>query len=110
MLSEEQFARQLGVCAHLSGLEILPFKGVFENQAGVVQYAVDKGDTSVTFTDWEPKPKKAMQVIENVSVALLSCLLLSIVPVINPSKVMVITFEKLRILRKLYIIFVKNRV
>jgi len=51
-----------------------------------------------------------MQTTENISVALHSCLLLSIVPIINPSKVMVITFEKLKILIKHYIIFVKNRV
>lgn len=89
---------------------MLPFKGAFEYQAGVVQYTVDKDDTSVTFMDFDPKPKKAMQIIENVSVALLSRLLLSIDPTIDPPNAMVITFEKLRILRKLYIIFVKNRV
>lgn len=89
---------------------MLPFKGAFENQAGVVQYTVDKEDTSVTFMDFDPKPKKAMQIIENVSVALLSRLLLSIDPIIDPPNAMVITFEKLRILRKLCIIFVKNRV
>lgn len=87
---------------------MLPFKGAFEYQAGVVQYTVDKEDTSVTFMDFDPK--KAMQIIENVSVALLSRLLLSIDPIIDPPNAMVITFEKLRILRKLYIIFVKNTV
>lgn len=79
---------------------MLPFKGVFENQAAVAQYKVDKNDTSVTFIDFETKPKKAVQIIENISVALHSCLLLSIVPIINPSNVMVIMFEKLKILMK----------
>lgn len=61
---------------------------------------MDKDDTSVTFIEFETKPKKAMQIIENISAALHICVLLSIVPIINPSNVMVIMFEKLKILIK----------
>lgn len=89
--SDEQFPTQCCVCAHLSGLRDTAFQRVKNRK---------KKDTSVTFTDFETKPKKAMQIIENISVVLHSCLLLSIVPIINPSNVMVIMFEKLTILIK----------
>lgn len=87
------------VCAHLLGLEMLLLKRVFQNQAGIVQSKVDK-DTSVTFLDFEIESKKAMQMSENISVALHSCLFLAIVPIINPSNVIVIMFERLKILIK----------
>lgn len=61
---------------------------------------MDKEDTSVTSIGFEAKPKEAMQMIENISVVLHSCRLLSIIPIINPSNVVVMMFEKLKILIK----------
>lgn len=51
------------------------------------------GETSVTFIDFETKPK-AMQTIKNIYLAAHSCSLLSIVPMTKPTNVMVIMSEE----------------
>lgn len=53
-------------------------------------------ETSVTFMDFETKPKKAMQTIKNISLAAL----LLIVPMAKPPNVMVIMSEELQVQMK----------
>lgn len=57
-------------------------------------------ETSVTFIDFETKPKKAMQTIKNIYLAAHSCSLLSIVPVTKPPNAMVIMSEELQMQMK----------
>lgn len=93
-------------------LEVLPFQGVVESQAWIVWIVQYKVDRRWDFTDFETKPEKAMQTIENIPVAIRSCPLLLTVPMImtNQLNVMVIMLKKLQILIKSRLIFGKNKV
>lgn len=57
-------------------------------------------ETSVTFIDFETKPKKAMQTIKNISLAAHLCSLSLIVPMAKPPNVMVIMSEELQVQMK----------